>query len=266
MAFDRQSIEKRDFPIGRRGYEPDAVDAHLQAVAVEVEQLRRSSSRRTETLATAASEQVRVIVEAAETSAADIAREAEEDARRTRDEAAEDARTTRQEAREQATEHVARVSEATTVMLQRVEAMEAELGALIESLRTGANRVSADLALLQGNMGELRAAASASEPRGATAAAAGDLTVDLDTEPDLVTEEEIDEVAVAELESEPTVRDPAGATAPSQGDDSEGARLIALNMALNGTPREETERYLAENFNLDDLDGLLDEVYSRLGG
>ena len=266
MAIDRQYIEKRDFPIGRRGYEPDAVDAHLQAVAVEVEQLRLSSTRRTETLATAASEQVRVIVEAAETSAADIAREAEEDARRTRDEAAEDARTSREEAQEEAKEHVARVSEATTVMLQRVEAMELELGALIESLRTGANRVSADLALLQGNMGELTGAASASEARGATSAAAGDLTVDPVTEPDLIAEEELDEVAVAELESEPAVRDPAGATAPSQSDDSEGARLIALNMALNGTPREETGSYLAENFDLDDLDGLLDEVYSRLGG
>jgi DivIVA domain-containing protein len=45
-------------------------------------------------------------------------------------------------------------------------------------------------------------------------------------------------------------------------DGAEGARLIALNMALNGTPREETQRYLAENFELDDVDGLLNEVYS----
>ena len=40
-------------------------------------------------------------------------------------------------------------------MLQRVDAMEGELGALVESLRTGANRLSADLSLLSGNMGEL---------------------------------------------------------------------------------------------------------------
>ena len=33
-------------------------------------------------------------------------------------------------------------------------------------------------------------------------------------------------------------------------------------MALNGTPREETDRYLAENFKLTDRRGLLDEVYS----
>ena len=54
---------------------------------------------------------------------------------------------------------------------------------------------------------------------------------------------------------------------PADGsDDIEGARLIALNMALNGTPREETDRYLAENFELDDRAALLDEVYSSVEG
>ena len=50
-------------------------------------------------------------------------------------------------------------------------------------------------------------------------------------------------------------------------EDIEGARLVALNMALNGTPREETDRYLAENFfDLDDRQQLLDEVYSSVAG
>ena len=49
-----------------------------------------------------------------------------------------------------------------------------------------------------------------------------------------------------------------------QGGDAEGARLIALNMALNGTPREETARYLSENFHLADAGGLLDEVYASV--
>jgi ABC-type transporter Mla subunit MlaD len=44
----------------------------------------------------------------------------------------------------------------------------------------------------------------------------------------------------------------------------EGARVIALNMALNGSTREETARYLSENFELDEPEALLDEVYSRL--
>jgi hypothetical protein len=45
----------------------------------------------------------------------------------------------------------------------------------------------------------------------------------------------------------------------------EGARLVALKMALDGRPREETAGYLRENFELDDPEALLDEVYSRAG-
>jgi hypothetical protein len=36
-------------------------------------------------------------------------------------------------------------------------------------------------------------------------------------------------------------------------------------MALNGTPREEAARYLTENFELEDQEALLDDVYSRVG-
>jgi hypothetical protein len=42
-----------------------------------------------------------------------------------------------------------------------------------------------------------------------------------------------------------------------------GARLIALDMALNGTPREETADYLAAHFELDDIESLLDQIYVR---
>ncbi|MDQ3740277.1 MAG: hypothetical protein M3389_04955, partial [Actinomycetota bacterium] len=59
--------------------------------------------------------------------------------------------------------------------------------------------------------------------------------------------------------------EPAGATG-GDGGDVEGARLIALNMALNGQSRDETDRYLAENFDLADRKSLLDEVYESVGG
>ena len=79
-----------------------------------------------------------------------------------------------------------------------------------------------------------------------------------------------DEVA-AEVDEEP---EPEPEPAPTGGGGgggrsirgAEGARLIALNMALNGTPRDETARYLSQNFELDDQDALLDEVYARVGG
>ena len=55
---------------------------------------------------------------------------------------------------------------------------------------------------------------------------------------------------------------PEPAQARSSGS-SEGARLIALNMALNGTPREETAEYLRREFNLED-EQMLDDVYARV--
>src|SRR3954452_21206621 len=80
--------------------------------------------------------------------------------------------------------------------------------------------------------------------------------------------------AVAPPETAKTTRPPKAAPAPpppaAKADDpdadSEGARLIALNMALNGEPREAADKYLAENFDLSDRSALLDEVYASVEG
>jgi DivIVA domain-containing protein len=278
VALDRQSIEKKDFPIGRRGYDPEAVDVHLASLADEVDELKRSARRRSETLASAASDQVRAIVEAAETSASDIQRQAEEDARDIRTEATSEAQRTRDQASEQARDYVAKVSESTAVMLQRLDAMESELGALIESLRTGSNRLNADVQLLEGNLSDLTDAAS-TRPRfepepdaGPEAFVEYPPTAD---EPAVAvvyeTEEEIElevvrDAVLAEDPPEPieAVAEAIAEVTEDGSDDTEGARLIALNMALNGTPREETDRYLADNFRLPDRSGLLDEVYASV--
>ena len=264
MALERQSIEKKDFPIGRRGYDPEAVDAHLSSLADEVDDLKRSARRRTETLASAASDQVRAIVEAAETSASNIQRQAEEEAQEIRDEATTEARSTREDATSQARDYVGKVSESTSGMLERIDAMESELGALIESLRTGSNRLNADLQLLEGNLNEVRdsvmprrfepepgEAATAAEPEPATTA---------EEEPEMA------ETVIRGDEETGAIADEGAAATEAPSDDTEGARLIALNMALNGTPREETERYLEENFQIPDRSGLLDEVYASVEG
>jgi len=52
---------------------------------------------------------------------------------------------------------------------------------------------------------------------------------------------------------------------PADGADEAGARIIALNMALGGSSREETATYLAENFSLADAEALLDDVYAKVG-
>ena len=373
MALERQTIEKKDFPIGRRGYEPEVVDAHLTQLAEEVDQLKRSSRRRTETLASAASEQVRAIVEAAESSAAEIERQAEDEAREIRADATEEARRCREQADEQARDYVGHVSESTSMMLGRVDAMESELNALVESLQTGLNRLGADLTLLEENMTEVREATGAGtrfepeppepvpsepepysrststltapgragsppppppvdeppayeplppepaweepappEPAGFDAepgdpddvgAAVPEFSVPEPAHPEAgdphpperphavedaapappdgrevpavhPDQEELDESVRAveaepddEFDSEPlAARAAVGTRAPAGNADAEGARLIALNMALNGTPRAETDRYLAENFELDDRSTLLDEVYASVEG
>jgi DivIVA domain-containing protein len=254
LALDRQDIERRDFPIGRRGYEPEAVDAHLRRVAEDLDELRRADRPSTASLASSAADQVRSIVEAAETTASDIKHQAEDEASGTRSRAEADAEKTRADAADQARSHVVSVQEATQTMLQRVDAMESELGALVESLRTGANRLTADLTLLTGNMGELRGAATD----------VGSETAEDAPEPVSAPPPQPEPEPEPESESEAEVPDEAEPAAEGS-DDSEGARLIALNMALNGTPRDETDRYLAENFQLEDREKLLDEVYARVG-
>lgn len=184
MPLDRQSIEKRDFPIAPGGYDRDAVDAHLSQIAAEVEQLRAAPR---ETLAASASEQVRTILEAAENSAAEIQRQATAQAK---------------------------------VIWQRLRAIESELSAILEGQpgegQPAAGQHAGDLAGGSRATGENDAAAPAAEPP------------------------------------------------PDAGDDTDGARLIALNMAQNGASREETDRYLSENFSLNDRASLLDEVYSSI--
>jgi DivIVA domain-containing protein len=263
VALDRQSIEKKDFPVGRRGYDPEAVDAHLSSLADEIADLKRTARRRSDTLASSASDQVRSIVEAAESSAADIQRDAENEAREIRDEANAEAQATREQATEQAREYVGAVSESTDTMLKRLDAMENELGSLIESLRTGGNRLTADLKLLETNLTEVQGVVvprpqfEPEEPEPAPAP---------EPEPAVAEAESTPEAAEAPGEAEAEVAGNGEVAADSGGEDAEGARLIALNMALNGTPREETARYLNENFSLSDANGLLDEVYASVEG
>jgi DivIVA domain-containing protein len=281
LALDRQSIEKRDFPIGRRGYEPAAVDAHLATVARELEALKRSRSsdpappaeagRPVQSLASVASAQVQAIVEAAEASAYAIEREARDHAEQAAKDAARDAQRTRDEAVERSQEHVGKVHEATALMLQRVDAMESELSALVDSLRTGANRLNADLSLLSGNMGELYDASG----RGSREPAAAPIVEDVliieveDVEPPapaMPAPEPEAPAAPARRPAPPAAAAGGAAAASADDDDVEGARLIALNMALNGQSREETDKYLAENFDLSDRAALLDEVYATVDG
>jgi DivIVA domain-containing protein len=218
--MDRNSIQRRDFPVGRRGYDPAAVDAHLRAVADEMEQLReRAAEPAARGLSAGTSEQVRVILEAAERSAGQL----------------------RDQAGREAGEHVGRVQDATGAMLEQLGSLQGELDGMLDALKRSGELLEQGLAQLRADVGmEQPAAAPAAPPE--------------PPEPEPV--------------PEPPVVTPApesDAPAVNGRPDEAGARLIALNMALTGTPREETERYLAEHYDLADAGALLDDVYRRAG-
>ncbi len=287
MDIDRQAIERRDFPIGRRGYDPAAVDAHLRALAVEFEELQRASAGGGEpSLASTAASQVQSILNAAETAAADIERQALQSATDARAAAASDAERTRADAIAQARAHVAAVAQATSVLLERVSSMDGEVEALVKSLREGAGRLAGDLAAVDTNMGELYDAASGrqtaageEQPSAAAVPAAREAPVDpapparVPTLPPAVASSAFGPPDPPASEAKPPVAKPpeakpieAGSGEPAGNGDLDSARLIALNMALNGESRAKADRYLAENFQLADREKLIDEVYAAIEG
>ncbi len=320
MDLDRQSIERRDFPIGRRGYETAAVDGHLRALASEIEELERAASGPgPDSLAASAGAQVQSIVAAAERAAAEIESEARASAESMREQAESAAAKIRADAVAQAQAHVAAVSRASATLLARVESMDGQVDALVQSLRAGASDLAGDLAAVQTNMGELYDAAAgrrsreaggpadeappqsagspaqlarepaaagpptqiAPEPSPASAAPALPQTPavkpDLPASAPVASETpavkpvpEAGAVTATGPAREPAAgSDAAGAseapgTSGAPGTSDYGARLVALNMAINGDTREATDRYLAENYEVADRQKLLDEVFAAI--
>jgi hypothetical protein len=297
VEIDRQAIERRDFPIARRGYEPAAVDAHLRALASEIAELQRerSAGGAEPSLAATAGSQVQSILAAAEAAAADIERQAREDAAATRDAAERDAASTREQAIDHARGHVAAISQAAGALLERVGSVDGEVAALLDSLRDGAGRLANDLTALDADMAGLYDAAAGRTPARAVGAEATQPSVPAPSPPPGIprpsaaaSQPPPPTSPPASGAAAPSVRPPQSAPAPlspSEGaapdvhvdpeapaaataddDDLDGARLVALNMALNGESREQADRYLAENYRLADRRRLIDEVYAAIEG
>jgi DivIVA domain-containing protein len=177
--------------------------------------------------------------------------------------------------------------------------MRSAAGNLVENLRGSATSLNQELTSIREEFAGVREARleptrggggrAVPEPEPEVIAEAGPVDADPEVVSEVVEVEEtsirevpaeedfdadtgaIDEPAdEVEAEEEAAAPEAAPAESSSRGGRSirgaEGARLIALNMALNGTPRDETARYLSQNFDLDDQDSLLDEVYARVGG
>jgi DivIVA domain-containing protein len=230
VALDRQSIVRRDFPTHRRGYDPAAVDAHLDQLAAEVEALQRRAAEPA-TLSQQAGEQVKAIVQAAERGAQEI----------------------RDSAHVEAREHIARVTEAADRLRARIEQMERDVTQVGIDLRANVERLHDDLVALQEGTAELAGAAPAQAPAREPEPVAPDPPA---PEPEPVAPE----APAPDPEPEPPPAPPEATNG-----DAAAARIVALDMALSGTPRAETERYLAEHYDVPDRDALLDEVYAAAG-
>ncbi len=187
------------------------------------------------------------------------------------------------------------VSQATEALLARVGSIDGETRTLVDSLRSGAGRLAGDLSAVEGEMEALydaaagRTGASASAPLPDDAAYAPVLASGPEVHDEPFVEafsettggmqgdpyDELASPAHAEAhadapgeyahDEEPLFPEQQHAASPASGD-LDGARLVALNMALNGDSREETGRYLSENFEVPDPDRLLDEVYAAIEG
>jgi len=241
VALDRQSIARRDFPAARRGYDEGAVDRHLAAIADEVEELSRRAAAPGAALAAQTSEQVRPIIEAAEVSAAAIRDSAEQDARA----------------------HVAHVADAADALRERIDALQGELTTMIGTLRGAADRLRSELDAVAEGTARLAAAAgpepAAGDVRPGVAATALGATLG-----DMASEQPVDEEVDEEPPGAAVVEATDALTRPTQrSTDAVGARIVALQWMTEGRAREETERHLAEHFDLSDHAAILDAVYSR---
>jgi hypothetical protein len=188
-----------------------------------------------------AAEKVRAIVEAAERSSAELEAAARQEAGRIRAEAEREVESLVGRAR---------------VVAARVAERAGELDRQVAAIRTSLDSLRKDLEELR-----TKPAGSTAPPTDSGAAAAARESRPVASVPSAEPPGDLDEtIAEAQATSarEPEIAAPEGS--------GEGARLIALNMALSGTPREDTARYLAENFDLDDPDALLDDVYARARG
>ena len=136
------------------------------------------------------------------------------------------ARELRDQAGREASDRVERVEDAAKGMLEKLDRLQGELDRLLDGLKSTAASLAGSLEELSRDVGTLGA-------------------------PD----------QPAPVAPAPT----APASNGARSEDDAGARLVALNMALEGTPREETARFLGEHYELGDLDALLDDVYASAG-
>lgn len=231
--MERKEILRTDFPSARRGYDRDAVDAHLRKLADQVDLLQgqQEGGLGLTSLAEMASEKVTGVIRAAEQAAAQL----------------------EAEARAQAAARIERAEQAVAGLLDEAEALRERVAALGREVSVS---------------GETRAEV---EPQGPPTPAESPAppAPGVDPQPAEVPEPEPPDESppgpepVPEPVPMPDHPEEPPPAAGVSGNGDAGARLVALNMALDGSSREDVERHLASRFGIDDASKLLDDVFAR---
>lgn len=264
--MEREEIVRDDFPTARKGWDPQAVRSHLEALA---DHLPTAST----SLADTAAERVSEIVAAAEATAAELEAEARREAEATR----ADAHSALERARREAEELVVEAREEARRRIEQAQAAVDGLVGQAEELRSRVGSLGDAVAgEVQERLGEpgpeavvrpspepsrpptpaLEPEPVATDPGGpvAEAPASGDVADDSSTE-DLIAELKRGNGGPAD---EPGP--------PADGGDAGAARLVAMNMALDGAEREQIAARLSADFAaLDGAEALVDEVLERAG-
>ena len=244
MALDRQSVIRTDFPMSRRGYDRIAVDRHLDEIAQQLDGIERPVS-----VGATTSAHVQSILDAAEASAAEIERRAWDDASRVQDDA-DQALAPCTRAGPGAGGCVALAARAARRPPDRGRGARGEPG----RARAAHRGVRADVrpaghdGVRPDRRGRGRRADRAARARRSRASAARSRRPT--TAP-----------GGSRRRRSPPRAWSTATTQPAGQEARESARLVALNMADGGQPREATDAYLADLYPAAERAALLDEIY-----
>ena len=288
--MEREQIVRDDFPTARKGWSPEAVRAHLIAVAATYPEPLEASAP----VATAASERVQSVIAAAEAAAAEIVAEAQSEADRILGAARAEAEQIRAAARaeseqtviaadREATGRIEQARGAVEGLIGQADKLRAQVGALGRDLASNVPGSGVSAATVRAEdspdpSGAGRSEKAPPDPLGGSPSdvPAAEPLVEPEAAPEPIgkpasAEPPSNEDLIAQLRGTPgsTVEDETSAGPPAatiSGRDPGAARLVAMNMALDGAPREQiAARVESELGSVDGLDLLLDDVLRRAG-